>query len=528
MQLEEPVPLSESALWRWQRAYFAARGVNAWRHGEVPHYITSNPTIAAAYAEIVLAFWRDRNRLAAAGEGGDEPLTICELGAGSGRFAFHFLRRLAHLCMQAGVRPDAFRYVLTDAADENLKFWRGHPRFQPFFADGLLEVARLDVTQDDELVLQVSGDTITPGRLRRPLVVIANYVFDGVPQDLFHFTGGRRRRCLVSLSVDEDAATLDAAELLARVRVHYDDEGVTRRPYDEPWLESLLAGYRRDLHDTHLLFPAAGLRSLHRLAALSQQGILVLSADKGEHRLDAWEGRPVPGLVRHGSVSLPVNYHAFVRFCEQAGGLALVPARRHGSIDVVALLMLPDAARHAATRDAYQRHVQEFGPDGFFSITKHARRTIPQMSAEDILAYLRLSHHDSHLFARYLPRLLELAGELDAATREDVKAAVEKVWEAYFPLGEGHDLANRIAGLFYAMDDYPGALAYFACSIEIYGRDTGTLYNMAVCHHLLGRNAAAGAALRTVLQHDPANHPARMLLADCEGAAGLGRTAART
>jgi len=107
-------PFSRSHIWQLQDAYFAGRGVEAWRQGEVPHYVTSNPTIANAYAEIVFAFRRDLERLAGSH---DDPLTICELGAGSGRFAFHFLRRLEHLCARADVAPEAFRYVLTDVAD---------------------------------------------------------------------------------------------------------------------------------------------------------------------------------------------------------------------------------------------------------------------------------------------------------------------------------------------------------------------------------------------------------------------------
>ncbi len=55
---EPPTSLSRSILWDLQAAYFAERGIDAWRQGEVPHYVTSNPTIAAAYAEIVFAFRR--------------------------------------------------------------------------------------------------------------------------------------------------------------------------------------------------------------------------------------------------------------------------------------------------------------------------------------------------------------------------------------------------------------------------------------------------------------------------------------
>src|SRR5437762_12505945 len=95
--LEQQQLFSRSLIWQLQDRYFAERGVEAWRQGEVPHYVTSNPTIANGYAEMVLAFWRDRGRLAP-DDPPDEPQTICELGAGSGRFAFHFLSRLADLC----------------------------------------------------------------------------------------------------------------------------------------------------------------------------------------------------------------------------------------------------------------------------------------------------------------------------------------------------------------------------------------------------------------------------------------------
>ena len=61
--LETQQVFSKSLLWDLQRQYFAQMGVEAWRQGEVPHYVTSNPTIANSYAEVVFAFWRDQQRL---------------------------------------------------------------------------------------------------------------------------------------------------------------------------------------------------------------------------------------------------------------------------------------------------------------------------------------------------------------------------------------------------------------------------------------------------------------------------------
>jgi len=517
--LERQQPFSQSVLWTLQRHYFAARGVEAWRQGEVPHYITSNPMIANSYAEIVFAFLGDQDRLSAAAAAKDEPLYICELGAGSGRFAFHFLSRLIGLCEQAGVAAESFRYVLTDQAASNLQFWRGHPRFQRFFADGLLGVAKLDINAPGEITLDLGGRTITTGSLARPLVVIANYVFDSIPQDLFYLNGEECQQCVVSLEVNADPATLDVAELLERVQCHYERQPLAVPPYEEePWLQELLAGYQRALPDTHLLFPAAGLRCLQRLRALSKQGLLLLSADKGDHRLTALKGKPAPGLVCHGSFSLSVNYHAIKAFCERSGGLAMFPSVRHHSLNVSACLMVSGAAGHLETRRAYQRHVQDFSPDDFFTMTRHALRTIEHMSVEEILAYLRLSHHDSHQFALSAARLTELAAGLDRDERKAVIHAIDRVWELYFPLGEELDLAQAAACLLYEMDDYRRALDFFMRSLDVYGTNTDTLTNMAACHHMLGDDEAARALLQTVFAGDPADARAQELLSLIGGA----------
>ena len=89
--LEKDQRLSQSMLWKLQRRFFEARGIDAWRKSIVPHYITSNMFIARAYSRIVSGFSRDcfAGRLLV---NPNQPLYILELGAGSGRFAYHFLK----------------------------------------------------------------------------------------------------------------------------------------------------------------------------------------------------------------------------------------------------------------------------------------------------------------------------------------------------------------------------------------------------------------------------------------------------
>jgi len=509
--LEQRQPFAQSLLWHLQRHYFDARGVEAWRQGEVPHYITCNPTVATSYAEIVFGLFCDRSHRAAAEPLNDEPLYICELGAGSGRFAFHFLDRLTRLCVEAGVPSQSFRYVLTDPVDGNLQFWKDHRRFQPFIDGGLLDVALFDISESTEIAMHLSGRTITAGGLERPLVVIANYVFDTIPQDLFYVDEGECLQCLVSLAVDRDPGTMDAAELLQHVQCHYDRQPLDAPAYEEPWLQQILAGYQNSLTDTHLLFPAMGLRCLQRLKTLSKQGLLLLSADKGDHRLTALTGKAAPDLVRHGSFSLNVNYHAIKMYCERGGGLAMFPRAQHRSLNVSACLMVEDAVDHLETRRAFQRHVQDFSPDDFYTITRHACRTIGEMSVADILAYLRLSHYDSHLFSLSLPRLCTLADGLDRDEHRALSDTIDRVWDLYFPLGENLNLANGIALLLFEMGAYRQALKFLARSVEMYGQDTGTLANMALCHLFLGQEQEAKALLQTMLANDPANARAQEL-----------------
>jgi tetratricopeptide (TPR) repeat protein len=176
-------------------------------------------------------------------------------------------------------------------------------------------------------------------------------------------------------------------------------------------------------------------------------------------------------------------------------------------------LLVKNAADYRETRITYRRIVDHCGPDDFYTISRHARQDMATMTTVEILAYLRLSGHDSHLFAQYLPRLQELAPTMGQQERETVLALIERVWQGYFPLGEALDLAYEIACLLYALDDYAQALVYFERSVERYGAEPGTLYNMAICARLLGFSEQAREWLKMVIAQDSENHRARALFA---------------
>jgi hypothetical protein len=505
-------PFAESALWRMQSRYFEERGIDAWRRNEVPHHATNNPLIADAYARIVWACWHDRR----AGTDHPSPMMICEIGAGSGGFAFHFIRRLLELCAESALAPSSvFRYVLTDFAKANVEVWQQHPCFSGWIAGGLLDMAHFDALTDTEMTLLVSGARLAPDTHHEPLIIIANYFFDSIPQELYHLNRGSVRRCRLTLKLDENQANLDAAEQLARMdyEYHYEDPSSEYFLQDKA-IRTLVDDYKAALTDTHVLVPAAGWHCIERLTALSTEGILLLAADKGASTLAQLEGQPTPDIQRHGSISLPVNIHALHRLTTMHGGRGFVPADAHPDFVTFALLHTPHPERYATVGHVCKEYLDQVRPDDIFRLSAHLRSRVMEMTVRDILAYARTCRYDSLSFAFCLPGLISRASSMTDSERCALRDTLGKVWASHFPLGEELDLAYHLACLCYELDDYHSALLYFDRSVEWYGWSVGAAFNMAVCHRMLGNEQVARMLLENVLLHDSLNSEARNMLAD--------------
>ena len=134
---------SEAPIWELQRTYYEEQGIGAWQSEEVPQYITSNPSIAVAYAEIIFGFLQDRAKLGYT----LEPVTILELGAGSGRLAYHIVKELCELRDYASITLPPFRYVMSDLAFKNITFWQQHRSLLPFVEQGVLDFAQFDAVE---------------------------------------------------------------------------------------------------------------------------------------------------------------------------------------------------------------------------------------------------------------------------------------------------------------------------------------------------------------------------------------------
>lgn len=516
--METNVPFSQSLIWDLQRRYYEEMGTEAWRQGEVPHYVTSNLRQANAYAEMIVALHKDHRKLT---PDVAAPIYILELGGGSGRFAYYLLRRLHDLCACEDIPPTAFRYLLTDFTQSNLDFWRIHPCFQPYFERGELDIALFDVTQPGPLHLQIADETLAPGRLDSPAVVIANYVWDSIPQELLHIDAGVLSTVNVSVSISQDPATLIPSQVLEMAEMGY--TAATEAPawMASPLLRPILEVYRGHEGESWLLFPALAIRCLAYLRSLSPAGFLLLTGDKGGHHLHQVLSGVPPTWASHGSISLNVNYHALQVYVDSTGGVTFFPDHLYHSINTGCLLLLRGAQQYTATLGATRKYLDSTGPDTYFTIYKCIRAHLDTVELRDILAALRLSLYDSHQLGIYIARIAALLPTLGRHEMADLLRVMHRCWENYFALAEGMDLATLLGSICYTVDAYEWALYYFSQSTDIYGPYTGTFFNMAVCHHMLGDGENARLLLEKVVAHDPGNAEAQALLTEYTHLGGL-------
>ena len=503
--LERRRRLSRSLLWKLQRAWFDGEGIRAWNENVVPHYVTSNPWIASACAKVVFGWLRDVE----ASLDRAAPLVIAELGCGSGRFGYLFLRRLLEMLERSRFRDLRIRYVFTDFTEYNLDILRSHPALQELVGDGVVDFARFDVETSRELHLSHSGEVLTSATMCNPMVVFANYVFDGTPMDCFSVVDGALHESLVTLSVPDEEPDLDDPTLIERLTVDYDHVPVAGGGhYENPAWNRILDGYTHGLCDSSLLFPSAALSCIDRLRALANDRLLLLSADKGEVDEQSLHGRALPRPVVHGSFSFGVNFHAIGSYVSGEGGEMLVTSHRGTSLNVVACLFGGDAPE---TRLAFEENIERRGPDDFFSWRQN--RPYDAMSLSDLIGVIRFSGWYHTIFLHCFSALLMVATNATPLMQEKLRELARNVWHVYFPSREPYDVALHLGLLLcqtWWLDD---ALTFFERSESLYGPTPESAMSMASCAMNLGRPEQALHHCERALELAPDLEPALELRA---------------
>ncbi|MCX7122781.1 MAG: hypothetical protein NTV32_03800 [Gammaproteobacteria bacterium] len=483
LKIESQIPLSQSCLWQAQRHYFEEEGVHAWK--QVPFFITSNPFIADRYARLIIAYLQDIQY------DPSEPLYIVELGTGTGQFSYYCNLALKQYLQNPALAHLKICYIMTDFTVSNLSFWEDQSVFAPWFADGSLDYALLDVEAPESLAL--IKNKITLETLKNPLIVIGNYVFDSVRHDLFSVKNGSLYHSLIDTEID--AADYDSQEQkilsLKNIAFQYHETPVILN--QEPQAP-LLQHYQETLDEGEFTLPTSALHLLDFFKDYAPQGTLLISSDKGFNTIDELCQPHPRDLVFHGSFSFEVNFHALAESVKMQKGRALLQKYREG---IKTNLFLSAQPETPFLNQAFASEINDFGPADYFRYHSHFKNQDP-LDLNLILTQLRLSGPDPYVFSLIHAPLSKLIHTAKPALQQAFVDLIPAIFERIYPIPESTDHAFNLGFFLHTLALYAQAIPYYEASQRAYGERFDNCFNLGICysyHHLPKSKAFFEAAL---------------------------------
>jgi tetratricopeptide (TPR) repeat protein len=395
-----------------------------------------------------------------------------------------------------------------------IQAWQSNAYLAEFVQLGILE---FEVLQADEMVQSsfvAGGKTSGPSRpASGPLVLIANYVFDSLPQDAFVVAEGQIFEALVTTVKKGGQGEDKPAGTISDLKLSYKNASILPNHYPEQCWNSILDLYRTRLSAATVLFPAHALKILQELGKLIQGRLLVLAADKAithEEALLLSQGPPALEFHASNCFSQVVNCDAIGKYFKSIGGEALLPDKHHSSLSICGFLRGRSGDRFPATGTAYRESQTAFGPDDLFALLAWLNPHMEEMSVSQILAVLRLSQWDPIALMRLFPVLAPQLRTV-AAEREDLRNAVMRTWANHYPVSPGENiLAFQCGVILLELRFFEDALLLFKTSQRILAASAATSYNLGLCALGLGNSADALMYMREACELDPGFEPARL------------------
>lgn len=479
--LENDTRLSHSLLWNLQQEAYCQFGIQAWNRFGVPSYITSNPYTAKCYAQVVLGYIRDI--VIDPSFSIEHPLYLLDLGAGTGRFAYFFLKELFELLESSTLPKIKICYVMTDIVESNLDFWQNHPYFKTYFEQGVVDCAHFHHAQNNVIHLVRHNKDLSPELFVNPLILICNYFFDTIPQDLFRYTNGQLEEGRISLSLDKDklASLSSNPAMINQLRYSYTYHPIppSHPYYESPLLNTLINSYSKTLEGYPFLFPIGAFQTLLSFIKWSQSRLLLLAGDQGVCTPAQIRKSGNPKIAFHGSFSLSVNYHAIAQFFSLQGGKAWLTSFSDPLFVVMSgALGLKD---YPETSLAFKKYLDSFEPTDYYNIVSLIEEAkSPSLSL--ILLLIKLGNWDASLVVTFYAAIREALPNANEKQQQTLIATIDKVWDHFYPIGPSSgDFVLNLGTLLLDMKQLPLAKTYFERSLQLSGPNEKVLKNIAAC-----------------------------------------------
>ena len=410
--------LSESKIWAYQQSYYDTNGLACWNN-TIPFYATSNNFVATGYTKLITAI---------ANAHPDRSITVVELGAGCGQFSYLMIKALAS---SNGLAPKNWHYVMTDFTPSVVQAWRSHAQLADLFNDGILSSALLDVMQP---IPEMIRACLSAG----PVVLIANYLVDSLPANLYHYKDEQAYEVFVDDRAIDGMAEIDFDSL--QFAIDAEHPVVTNDP--------VINSYRSQLLDSYLMHPTAILDFFTSVVEHAAYPVFCIAADKAYVSIEELDYLKLPELTGHdGCFSTMVNFDAMGRWCEHQGGSVILPSQRPG-LKTALFALNADMGRYGMLGAVADAFVSEFTPANYLFLYREALANKAQLSLESCLSYLSLSQWDPTLFEHLLDRMMALLNGADMLSIHYLLEHVPLVIDRYYRFGGGDDLWFKI-GVFY-------------------------------------------------------------------------------
>ncbi|MDW3210030.1 MAG: hypothetical protein R8N23_09190 [Reichenbachiella sp.] len=486
--INEGVPLSQTHLWDYQRNYYQEQNINAWVD-KVPFYVTSNPYIANSYANIIARYIIDG--LNNGNINSNNPLYIVELGAGSGTFSFHFLNKFIELKEKLSI-PIKPVYVMTDIIEENIQFWQKQKAFKLFLDAGYLDFSFFDAEISEGLVLTESKITIDVNSHLKPvnpLVLISNYCFDSLRQDVFKVKDSQLFQGLCKITNSSDNFIDEKISKLDQLHLTYDFEKVELPYYKNNVLNDVLYQYTDEIDNQYLLFPVGSLMCIQTFLNISNNNIFLLSSDKGfSKHLDVFQSEE-PQLVFHDNCfSLSVNFNAIDRFFKCIGGDGFSQFTEQ-SLTTCSFVSNTHFNKLPETSLALETNLNSFGHATINSVFLNNDFSRGLTSLNAIIPILEATKWDTWVFNSCRDTIIQQI-RMEGAPKCDIENLKEKLPEIeanFYQLPKAIDTFTDIALYLQEIKEYEQALSYYQKSINHFGEIDITFYNMGLCKYFLNK-----------------------------------------
>lgn len=466
--------LSESALFDIQNHYYSSAGVQAWQNS-VPFYITSSTHVAENYADLILAFIDDYYQYLNL----DEPLYIIEMATGTGRLSHLLLRELDNKRNYfAKARNLPIKYVMTDFAENNTKYWENHEKFKPYVESGLLDFAVFNPMVDTSFTLRCSGQTLSCDTLRNPIVAIANYFFDTIRQDVFRVENKRLHEGLISIMRNippgqsppenpEELPAIHEVDCTYRYR-----ELRNENYYPDQRLNNILRFYKHNLREGNVIMPIGGFDVLRNLQQMSSNRVVLLSSDKAYTNYELMGRMSAHSYAIHGGAfSYMVNYDAIGRYFEQGGGRWFKTHSDNWSLQTVCCIeMSQPGCEFERVHYVMEEKVQRLGTiNTLCTMLVDRSNAAPMEQIEYLLSYIRINLADPKVFGIITDRLTPLLPNIQVVQRQELLELMDRAWQNFYHFPGEVNLPFALCQLYFVLLMHEKSIEHLDNTIKYYG-----------------------------------------------------------